>query len=71
MKLGTRVRIIADYPRKGQDSIAEWIGWEGVVTEHWKQETSDLVNGDIQIDGGEGLGVIVLRDCEYEEIEED
>ena len=69
MKLGTKVKIIADHPRKGQDSISEWIGWEGIVTEHWKQKDSDLDKGDIQIYGGEGLGVIVLRSSEYEVIE--
>ena len=67
MRLGTKIKIVADHPRKGQDSLDDCIGCICEVVEHWKQKDSDLENGDIQVTS-DSTGIIILNSREYVEI---
>ncbi len=59
MKKPKRIKIVADRPAKGQDSIADWIGCEFDVIA-WDKETRIVDVND------EDKGHCVIQPAEYE-----
>ena len=62
-KLPARIRIIADKPGIGQDSIADWIGKEFSVS-RWLKDENNKPDGRVHVKFNDGS--YIIQPGEYE-----